>query len=298
MGITGNSARFIFSARERNDVSFGTTLMLGRQQLFVEEHHASLLANRLNIPSALLAHTGTFAEPFFAALGAKLVDSMDYSDFEQATVIHDLNTPIPGSLKNKYSVVFDGGTLEHVFNFPVAIKNCMDMIAVGGHFISITPTNNFCGHGFYQFSPELFYAIFTEAHGFQVSRMLLEIEGPSDASSAWYEIMDPNKVKRRVTICNSNPSSIMLVAKKITETDSISLRPFQSDYAHIWSIHESIHHDKQRSNEKRWVHYYRRWTPEFLKKIIRSIASRKLDKQQVVEGLGTVNPEFFKKVEL
>jgi len=297
MGITGNSARFIFSARQKSNVSFETTLMLGRQQLFISAQQARVIADRFNIPSELLTGSGSFSEPFFEALGAKLVDSMDYSDFEQATIIHDLNTPVSDSLKNKYTVVFDGGTLEHVFNFPMAIKNCMDMIAVGGHFISVTPTNNFCGHGFYQFSPELFFALFNEDHGFQIERILLEVEHASHDRSEWYEIMDPNKVKRRVTLSNSHPSSILLVAKKIKDTGVISLKPFQSDYAHIWSVHESIHQGKQRLNEHRWIHYYRMWIPEFLKGKIRTLVSKKLDKHKIVEGLGVVNPEFFKKVE-
>jgi len=298
MGITGNTARFILAARQKYNVSFESTLMLGRQQLFIDSRQANILADRFNVPLELLTDTGTFSEPFFAMLGAKLVDSMDYSAFEKATIIHDLNVPVSDSLKNKYSAVFDGGTLEHVFNFPTAIKNCMDMIAVGGHFISITPTNNFCGHGFYQFSPELFFTLFNEDHGFQIDRIVLEVEHSSGDKSEWYEIEDSNKVKRRVTLCNSSPSSILLIARKTKETATVSLRPFQSDYAHIWSVHESLHQGKHRVDENRWIHYYRMWIPEFVKRKIRTMVNRKLDKQEIVEGLGTVNPEFFKKVDL
>jgi len=42
-----------------------------------------------------------------------------------------------------YTTVIDGGSLEHVFNFPQAIANCMNMVAVGGHFIGLSPANNF-----------------------------------------------------------------------------------------------------------------------------------------------------------
>ena len=65
-----------------------------------------------------------------------------------------MNTPIYGSLKNRFSALLDAGTIEHVFNFPQAIRNCMEMVKVGGHFIQVTVANNFIGHGFYQFSPE------------------------------------------------------------------------------------------------------------------------------------------------
>ena len=79
-----------------------------------------------------------------------------------------MNIPISDSSKDKYTVVIDGGSLEHVFNFPIAIKNCMEMLQVGGYFISLAPANNMLGHGFYQFSPELFYRIFSKENGFSV----------------------------------------------------------------------------------------------------------------------------------
>ena len=53
---------------------------------------------------------------------------MDISDYEGAQIIHDLNFVIPERLEKKYDVVIDGGTLEHIFNFPIAISNCMKMV--------------------------------------------------------------------------------------------------------------------------------------------------------------------------
>ena len=48
---------------------------------------------------------------------------MDASAFEGANFVHDLNNPIPEELHCKYDAVVDGGTLEHVFNVPVAFAN-------------------------------------------------------------------------------------------------------------------------------------------------------------------------------
>ena len=44
------------------------------------------------------------------------------------------------------------------------------MATVQDHFVRITPANNFFGHGFYQFTPELFFRIFSAANGFEVER--------------------------------------------------------------------------------------------------------------------------------
>lgn len=96
------------------------------------------------------------ADDFFRGLGATSVDVMDVSEYEGANILHDLNQPVSTQLTDAYDCVFDGGATEHVFNFPMALKNCMEMVKVGGHLIVIAPWNNYAGQGFYQLSPELF----------------------------------------------------------------------------------------------------------------------------------------------
>ena len=107
-------------------------------------------------------------ETLFQSLGASSVDSMDNSDFEGARLVHDLNQPIPADWKGRYDAVIDGGTLEHVFNFPVALRNVMEMVQPGGRLFIHNCANNLCGHGFYQFSPELFFRVLSPANGFQM----------------------------------------------------------------------------------------------------------------------------------
>ncbi len=70
----------------------------------------------------LCAGQDGYAEPLFEYLGANKAHALDYSDYEKPTVTHDMNEPLPEHLKSRYTVVLDGGSLEHVFNFPVAIK--------------------------------------------------------------------------------------------------------------------------------------------------------------------------------
>src|SRR5262245_61422406 len=136
----------------------------------------------------LLTERDGYAEPFLEMLGASEICSFDASGYENATHIHDLNLPIAENIKNRFSMVLDGGTLEHIFNFPVAIKNCMEMVEVGGHFIGVTPANNFCGHGFYQFSPELFFRIFCAKNAFKLVRMVLFEE---THAKQWFDVSDP-----------------------------------------------------------------------------------------------------------
>src|SRR5450756_299237 len=89
------------------------------------------------------------------ALKFESVTSIDISPYEGASVIQDIGAPLRPDLAGKFDLAIDGGTLEHVFNFPVAVGNLMRLVRVGGAVYTQSPCNSLAGHGFYQFSPEL-----------------------------------------------------------------------------------------------------------------------------------------------
>jgi hypothetical protein len=299
MGITKNCAKFLTYATTKG-VSFSDTIMLGRQELFVTPFEFNTYLSQFNISYNEIPKSfeGQFAEQLFRALGARVIDSMDISTFEKATVIHDLNLAIPEMLRRKYTVVFDGGTLEHVFNFPQAIKNCMDMLQVNGHFISITPTNNQCGHGFYQFSPELFFSLFEAKHGFKTKMIAVGVDTPNTGFREWYEVVSPHVAKRRVTLSNSLPTYLMIIAQKVEDTEKINLQPMQSDYQLIWEVYDSIENDVPITKESSLLFYYRKYVPEVLKSIVRKVLGRSNETLKNVDGLGKVNPSYFKKMDI
>jgi 2-polyprenyl-3-methyl-5-hydroxy-6-metoxy-1,4-benzoquinol methylase len=76
-----------------------------------------------------------------------------------------MNTPVPKDIE-KYDTIFDGGSLEHIFNVNQALKNVSMMCKPGGQIIHSLPANNQCGHGFWQFSPELFLSLYSEKNGY------------------------------------------------------------------------------------------------------------------------------------
>jgi hypothetical protein len=209
--------------------------MLGRQRIALDiKTFRALLFSLGYFPSEKklldIFSNNKYAENFFHLLGAEIVESLDASSFEGATIIHDLNTPIPENLKNRFTTIIDGGLLEHVFNFPVAIKNCMEMLQVGGTFIISTITNNMMGHGFYQFSPELFYRVFSQENGFELNRMIL-YENPDHK---WYQVMDPAIVGCRVGVQNCKQIDLLIIAKKKAAIPIFLSYPQQSDYTQLW----------------------------------------------------------------
>ena len=233
MGVDINSAKFLVAARKRG-VNFGDVLMIGRQSLNVYPKKMRQILESAGLSGELFASAAPdtgFAELVFKALGASSIASLDASAFEGAEYVHDLNQPIGDHLKQKFDIVFDGGTLEHVFNFPVALQNCMEMLRPGGSFITHTVANNMCGHGFYQFSPELFYNIFNADNGFEVECIILHVVGPYNR---WYEVANPQEIRSRVELFNSFPLQMLVHARRKKIVPLFTQTPQQNDYTVRW----------------------------------------------------------------
>lgn len=238
MGLNINGVKFLLSAKTRG-VSFNRILMIGRQSLAIKPNEIRQL---LRLPMdrklkrdllQLRLGSDVYAEELFYILGAENIESMDKTNYEGATITHDLNLPVPEQLKNRYNVVLDGGSLEHIFNVPVALKQCMEMLKIGGHYVGLTPCNNYTGHGFYQFSPELFLRAFSSENGFEILDIVLYEE---DGVSTWYKISEPEIRYRRITFQNKVPAHLLILAKK-KETKSIfNDYPQQKMYEELWDV--------------------------------------------------------------
>ncbi len=293
MGLDTNGLGLLLFAKGKG-VNFEKSLMIGRQNYLVSPELVGKVLDRLNIADYRLEEIITkkfdFTEPFFEFLGASVIDSLDASTYEDASVIHDMNTPIPATLKGKYSMVFDGGSLEHVFNFPVGLKNAMEMVEEGGHFIGITPCNNFVGHGFYQFSPELFYRTLNERNGFAIERLIFY---NSTEFADWYEVSDPQKVQNRVTLANSQPSLLFIQAKKLKTVPIFESFPIQSDYNNIiWEKNESLIWDRPGKQQNK-AHQSK---PSIFHSFFKKLTKRFLFPKETFNPIGKANPDYFIKI--
>jgi hypothetical protein len=241
MGLDANGTRAVLYARKRG-VDFSRTAMIGRQNLHLNVptltrnlRDFGLEASAKESVRMLTAEKG-YAEPFLRLLGASEIVSFDVSDFEGATYIHDFNLPLDKKFSRRFSVVLDSGSLEHIFNFPQAIANCMEMVDVGGHFIGITPTNNFLGHGFYQFSPELFFRVFSPRNGFAVPQILAF----ESFGTTWYEVVDPDALGQRVSLINRRETYLVIIAQKTAEMPLFADGVQQSFYSAQWQLGQPV----------------------------------------------------------
>lgn len=293
MGLSLDGTKFIAQARHAG-VRFDETLTLGRQYMMVSpERMAALLRQHGLWPPPQgetaflndLRGTKWRFEILARALGAKNARSLDASNYEEADFVHDLNQPVAADMEERFDVVIDGGTLEHVFNFPVAIANCMRMVKTGGHLMLLTVANNYCGHGFYQFSPELFYRVLSKENGFEVVRMialeeslarssLLGVKYDFNVRGPWFEVHDPAQIRDRVTLLSHNEVSLFVLARKLSRESIFKSVPQQSDYTPLWQAGKPMADPFGQSGfGRKVVEWLRRSVPEdFYREVLPRLA--------------------------
>jgi SAM-dependent methyltransferase len=238
MGIDLNSVQLLIQA-QKSGVSFRKIATLGRQRLLGDRDVLVSVLRRsgYEVPASLarklMDPETEYAEDFLRLLGAERICAIDFSDFEGAQMLHDMNYPIPDSLIDSFDLVLDGGTLEHIFDLPNSLRNAAQMVRPNGWFISLTQTNNFCGHGFYQFSPELFYRFFCPKNGYKTEECLIWEDIPR---SVFYRVPDPDAVQTRINLTSKYGTYMMVRARRIGHS-SRDFVPQQSDYVRLWDEH-------------------------------------------------------------
>lgn len=114
----------------------GNILQLGRQTVMVNASQCLSVTNKFKIKPAVNLDTSIKSNvddtTLFKSLGFDIVESIDFSDYENPTYTHDFNQPIPESFYEKYDAIYDGGTTEHIFNFPQSLENIFRMLKRGG----------------------------------------------------------------------------------------------------------------------------------------------------------------------
>ena len=183
MGIVLNTAYLIMQEGLRRPFH-GKILQMGKQDVYLSWDVLQNLAKHLNYPlrplmdSEIQLNKKDWCIPmkmitdtsFFHALGFAEVLSMDYSSAEGADYIWDVNNLVPGEHHEKYDVVFDGGTCEHVFNVPNFLLNVCLMATVEGRIIHDSPTSALIDHGFYSIQPTLYHD-FYGANNFEINKL-------------------------------------------------------------------------------------------------------------------------------
>ncbi len=234
--MTWHGLRFLCEAK-RAGLELGKTVTIGRQHCDVSGPRILRMFadHEIEAPAGLVELTRgpDHADPVLLSLGASHVESIDNSAYESASKLWDLNEPIPSDWHESYDLLYDSGSIEHVFHVPNALANYMQLVRVGGHVVIHTMANNWCGHGFYQLSPELLYRAFSEANGFRVVRMAMF---ETYEHAPMYEIPDPAAIRSRIELSNAWIGvDVIVLAKREKRVTPFARWPQQSDYASRWA---------------------------------------------------------------
>lgn len=150
--------------------SIHSVACLGSQELHFKKSSLEKLISLHSVPGYQPEHYANIdnwpgsprcsAEPFFKMLGVADYKSIDMNGSHNAIPI-DLNKPlVDEDLFNRFDLVADHGTAEHVFNASEAYTTMHKLCKPNG-FIVISqilyPFN--INHGFYRFDPNLFLSI-------------------------------------------------------------------------------------------------------------------------------------------
>jgi hypothetical protein len=225
--------------------SGGKVVTLGRLSLHLHPEDISLLRQKFaRDPQTIMwldrYRWAEFADDMFReALKFESVSSIDFSPYEGASIVQDIGAELRPDLIGQFDLAVDGGTLEHVFNYPVAVGNLMRLVRLGGAVYTQNPCNGLAGHGFYQFSPELLYRVFSEQNGFEIQFVRvaiarsLSVEKTTDQPV--YDVIDPAKYRGRVSLTSKDPAILMSLAVKRSNVEPFAEPVLQSDYLEKWS---------------------------------------------------------------
>ena len=203
MGVTFHEFKFLEYITKSQ--TLGNVLTLGRQELILNENDLK----KLNV-----IKNKNFVEKYSDKIlienfNATSITSLDNSNFEGASIVFDMNLPLK-NLNRQFDTIIDFGTSEHIFNVPQSLQNVSDLCKKEGLILHCLPANNNCGHGFWQFSPELFFSLYSKKNGFLDTEIFLF---DSYNKYEWWKI-NPQKPGERLEL--SSEVSLYVAVKTKT----------------------------------------------------------------------------------
>jgi SAM-dependent methyltransferase len=284
MGIAKGAYRLLLDEKKKGVLKGESVLQLGRQCILFDAKALYKYAAKHGVALDSIEPQLSFEAYYkkrgyidditlFKSLGFKQVHSLDYSDFEGADIIWDLNQPIPEKYWGRFDLIYDGGTAEHVFDFPQVLKNIHLLLKPGGIVIHASPSNNHVDHGFYMYSPQVYFEYYDVNRYRIVTSQIIEYSPNSKKSWSIYAYQPGVLDKLSYGNFGKKMLLIHLVAKKVAISTS-GVVPQQGSYLRAWhgqqkkvpSHKEKIHPLKRLgiSLKKK----YARRAPFFVKRLI------------------------------
>lgn len=220
MGIDAHTFKLLQYLHSK-DGALGKTVTLGRQNVLLGPRAAK---------RALGDSGGHYCEELLQRhFGSRQVDSIDNSDYEGATILLDMNRPLPETLTRAYDTVLDFGCSEHIFDVAQVLRNITQLCNIGGRIAHAVPANGSCGHGFYQFSADLFFTWYSKENGFSDTEVYF---ADMCNTKNWYRVTRPAH-GLRVNVYSRDELYILVTTTRAEEKSETPAQ--QSDYVFEWN---------------------------------------------------------------
>ena len=170
MSIRILSAQMLLHEHRHKPIS-GTVVTIGRNSVGLTGSEMDRLLESMGIPKRPGAQyeidgdtmggggNRITQESFFGAFTDAKVLSLDVSSYENANIILDIQKRIPWRYRRYADFVYDGGSLDNIFDVAATIRNISRMLKPGGRFLA---SNNGGPHptSYLKFSADWFMDFF------------------------------------------------------------------------------------------------------------------------------------------
>ena len=270
MGLTFHEYKFLEEVSKKKN--FGNVLTLGKQEMILTNEDRK----RLNLFEKDYVNDEYIDKLLVDKFKANSVKSIDNSSFEGADIIHDMNKPIK-NLNEKFDTIIDFGTSEHIFNVVENLSNISKFCKNNGIILHSLPANNNCGHGFWQFSPELFFSLYSENNGFSDTEIFVF---NTHNKYEWWKV-EKQKLGERLEISSDAPLYVLVKTIKKSETQNKDVQ--QSDYIERWNENSINHKDiKKKKMSILWKNIKDNYKKFFIKTILPKKLAQKIEGKKIL----------------
>ncbi|MCA9206697.1 MAG: methyltransferase domain-containing protein [Planctomycetales bacterium] len=248
MGLPRAAISLLLRESARRPFS-GTVATLGRQHVYATaddihreaaRHQVSLAAASIELhrEPKLAQQNFVSDDCLFQLLGFSESVRIDRSDYEDAEELLDLNAEhTPHHLRQRFDLIIDSGTLEHIFDVPAVFRHLCNMVKPGGRIIHLTPSSNCVEHGFYSVSPTLF-ADYYSAAGCHLEDIFL-CRWPERPERGMWLVYDYLNAPNRFIPLGRLGRSVWFTYAAVTILDGVAPGiPQQSFYTSTWRAAE------------------------------------------------------------
>jgi SAM-dependent methyltransferase len=174
MGILKQALSMILNEHKYRPIT-GKYLSIGKQTVTIpadiifdlfaqyslpDEKLKKIYADPSNIDTSTRHGKGfIFDHSLLSAFSSCEYNCLDVSDYEGATIIHDMNTIIPEQYHNTYDFIYDGGCMDNMFDPVTFLKNTSNILKPGGRIVHLECASALAG-AYLSFSPEWFFSYY------------------------------------------------------------------------------------------------------------------------------------------